>query len=262
MTAFVFHADQLAQCFAAWRKSTLIGGLQSLALACCLSVLSACSSAPKMPSEGLPTELGASSAQGDGGLLGGLKSLKDKALETVGLKAPPESDAKPKVPDNMLPDRRLSWRVHASTSLNITETGESLAVVLRFYQLKAPDAFLATPMDAFSDPTKEKQALGEDLIAVREVMMVPGRHHETIERMPRTIGHVGVVAMFRQPAASRWRYAFDANRAELTGIRLGVHACALSVQQGQPVGVSADEARQVSVRCPANPYRPDPKRVD
>lgn len=224
--------------------------------------LSGCSSAPKAPIDSIPTELPSSAAPAEEGFLGGLKSLKDKALETVGLKEPPESVAKPKVPDSMLPDRRLSWRVHASTSLNITESGESLAVVLRFYQLKSPDAFLAAPMDAFADPTKEKQALGEDLMAVREVLMVPGRHHETIERMPRTSSHVGVVAMFRQPASGRWRYAFEANRAELTGLRLGVHACALSVQQGQPVGVSADEARQVSVRCPANPYRPEPKRVD
>lgn len=227
-----------------------------------LAGLSGCGSAPKPPMDSIPTELPSSVTPAEGGFLGGLKFLKDKALETVGLKEPPESVAKPNGPDSMLPDRRLSWRVHASTSLNITESGESLAVVLRFYQLKSPDAFLAAPMDAFADPTKEKQALGEDLIAVREVLMVPGRHHETIERMPRTSGHVGVVAMFRQPAAGRWRYAFEANRAELTGLRLGVHACALSVQQGQPVGISADEARQVSVRCPANPYRPDPKRVD
>lgn len=227
-----------------------------LAVGLLSSALVACGSTPKVPELPLPDGASADGASKEGGLLNGLGSIAGKALEVVGLKKPEAEQDESKVPLAQLPDRRIRWRVHASSSLNVTESGDSLAVVTRYYQLKSPEAFLNAPAAVFGNPDTEREALGDDLVSVREVMLVPGRQHDVFERVPRNIGYVGVVALFRQPANGRWRHAFDATRAELSGINLGVHACALSVQQGRPLDLSADEARRVTVRCPAMPYRP------
>lgn len=171
-----------------------------------------------------------------------LSSAADKALEVTGLK-------KPEVPDSALPDRRLPWRVHASTSLNVTPQGQPLALLVRIYRLRNVDAFLQMPFSSFGDASLEKAALGDELVSVREVQLVPGQVHESLDKLPRDIGHVGIVALYRQPAQGRWRYAFKAAEAEISGLRLGAHACALSVQAGTPVGVSRETARSAAVAC-------------
>jgi type VI secretion system protein VasD len=60
---------------------------------------------------------------------------------------------------------------------------------------------------------------------------------------------VAVVAMFRSPASARWRFVFETNAAAITGITLGVHACALSVAQGEPVSATPESLRLAGVRC-------------
>ena len=198
------------------------------------TILTACASpqlsadAPTAPSEGLMSMLG---------------SAADKVLESTGLK-------KPAVPDSALPDRRITWRVHASTSLNVTTQGQPLALLVRIYRLRNVDAFLQVPLSSFGDAALEKAALGDEVVSVREVQLVPGQVHESIDKLPRDIGHVGIVALYRQPAHGRWRYAFKAADAEVGGLRLGAHACALSVQNGTPVGVSRETARSAAVACP------------
>lgn len=200
------------------------------------TVLASCAS-PQLPTD-------ASGAPGapNGGLMSMLGSAADKVMESTGLK-------KPEVPDSALPDRRISWRVHASTSLNVTPQGQPLALLVRIYRLRNVDAFLQMPLSSFGDAALEKAALGDEVVSVREVQLVPGQVHESIDKLPRDIGHVGIVALYRQPAHGRWRYAFKAADAELGGLRLGAHACALSVQSGTPVGVSRETARSAAVAC-------------
>lgn len=178
-----------------------------------------------------------------GGASGWLEKAGDKALELTGLK-------KPELPDSALPDRRITWRLHASSSLNTLPDGQSLALLVRIYRLRSPDGFLQAPADAFGDPSREKELLGDDLISVREVQLVPGQRHETTDKLPRDIGHVGVVALFHHPAVGRWRYAFPTARSELTGLDIGLHACAMTVHGGQPVGVSLERVRTAAVSCP------------
>jgi type VI secretion system protein VasD len=185
---------------------------------------------------------------GQGGVLGLLASATDKALELAGVKAP----AKPAelAPESALPDRRIRWRLHASGSLNVTDSGQPLALITRVYKLRGPDSFLQAPMAVFGDPAREKQALGDDLVSVREVQLLPGQHHEFTEKVPRDVPYIGIVGLYRRAVTGRWRYAFKAAEAELQGLSLGAHACALSVQTGSPVGPSAWNARSVAVGCP------------
>lgn len=201
-------------------------------LASSMLMLSGCSSMPA-PVEG----------PSSGGVGGWLEKAGDKALELTGLK-------KPELPDSALPDRRITWRLHASPSLNTLPDGQSLALLVRVYRLRSPDSFLQAPADTFGDASREKELLGDDLISVREVQLVPGQRHETTDKLPRDIGHVGIVALFHHPAAGRWRYAFPTASSELTGIDIGVHACAMTVHGGIPMGVSSERVRTAAVSCP------------
>lgn len=214
------------------RTSTAIGA----SFASLLLALSGCGSVPsRVEAPTTPS----------GGMSGWLEKAGDKALELTGLK-------KPELPDSALPDRRITWRMHASTSLNTLPDGQSLALLVRVYRLRAPDSFLQVPADTFGDAAREKELLGDDLISVREVQLVPGQRHEATDKLPRDIGHVGIVALFHHPAAGRWRYAFQSAPAELTGIDIGMHACAMTVHSGQPVGLSSERVRSAAVSCPGS----------
>ena len=235
----------------AWLIRALASAFTAVALMACGQVQQ-----PKvtdLPIDGIDLDAqSGAAATNDQGVLGSLSAMASKAMEAMGLKDKPVQADESTLPAQQLPDRRIRWRVHASPALNVSDAGDSLAVVTRFYRLKSPEAFLSAPREAFNTPQAEQDALGDDLISVREVLLVPGRQHDLTERLPRDVGFVGVIALFHSPAAGRWRHAFDTRRAELTGIHLGAHACALSVHAGRPVDMSTDEARRASVRCPAS----------
>jgi len=184
-----------------------------------------------------------------GGFMDTLGAMKDKALETIGLKKP-EAPVMPEVPDSVLPDWKIQWKVYASESLNVDEQGRPLAVLTRIYKLKSPDAFLNAPPEVFGDPAKEKEALADDLISVRELQLIPGQRHESLDKVTRQARYIGIVALFRKPSARHWRYAFSSPAAAKSGLNIGVHACAMSVQAGEPIGQALSIVRSVAVPCP------------
>lgn len=184
--------------------------LRTALLSVLLALLAGCASSPKEA------------------LLDGLGIVKDKALESVGLK-------KAEVPESAKPERTLAWTLQADEQLNRGRSGPALSVVTRLYKLRSPDALLKAPMETFGNPALERARLGDDLIEVREIPLVPGQVVSFKEKTHRDVRHVAVVALFHSPAAGRWRYAFATEDAERTGIALGAHACSLTVGQGRPV---------------------------
>jgi type VI secretion system protein VasD len=184
---------------------------------------------------------GCASSDAGGGLV-------DKSLEALGLKKPelPGGLTAPPLPQL---DKKVVLRIHAGEQLNTGTNGRSLSVVVRIYRLKEPATFLRAPYDAFRTPAAEKEAFGTDLAEVREVVLTPGQKSETVETMARSAPFLGVVALFRAPAQGRWRFAFDANSAEKTGVTLGVHGCALSVATGEPVDTPPEALRLAGVVC-------------
>jgi type VI secretion system protein VasD len=173
---------------------------------------------------------------------GGMGGVANAALEATGLRSPAA------VPDQQKPPRNIALRLHAAEKLNVDASGQSLALVMRIYKLRQSAGFERAPYAVFLDPAAEKQALGADLLEVKEVTLVPGQHYEVDEKVSREAGYVGVVALFRSPAPQRWRAAFAADQAERQGVTVGLHACALSVGAG--AGAQAAETRMLSsVRC-------------
>jgi type VI secretion system protein VasD len=52
------------------------------------------------------------------------------------------------------------------------------------------------------------------------------------EKVTREAQAFGVVALFRDPALQRWKFAFDPAKSEKSGIMIGLHNCAMTVTSG------------------------------
>lgn len=152
---------------------------------------------------------------------------------------------------------RVALRIHAGEVLNTDRQGRSLSVVARIYHLRDATAFLQAPYEAFQQPALDKAAaFSADVIHIREVVLTPGQRHEVTESTEPGVGVIGVVALFRTPAESRWRFAFEARASAETGITLGAHACALSVTQGSAISASEELRRVAGSRCVARSGAP------
>ncbi|MDC8756002.1 type VI secretion system lipoprotein TssJ [Janthinobacterium fluminis] len=161
---------------------------------------------------------------------GAAGSLAGAALELVGIRKPVE------VPDAQKPPRHVAIKLYAGANLNSDAGGQPLALVARIYKLRQTAAFEQAPYDSFLSAQRERELLGADLLEVKEVLLVPGQRYEVLEKVSKEASFIGIVALFRAPAAQRWRLAFGAAEAEQSGITVGVNACALSVGAGSAGG--------------------------
>lgn len=179
-----------------------------------------------------------------------LGDLTKSLFESTGLKKP-EAPKPPEVPqaEALRLPRKVALRVHAGPELNHDGNRQPLSLVLRIYKLKNTSAFLQAPYEAFAAPGRDKDALGDDVIEMRELTLVPGQRYEADEKVPRDAAAMGVVALFNAPAPQRWKFAFDASAAERTGLVLGAHGCALTVTRGKPMGTVVDAERLGGIHC-------------
>lgn len=203
------------------RRSAFLSLLRILALPLLAAVLAGCAS---------------------GG--GGVGKAFNRTLESVGLR---EIDH-----DERAGIRTLPLRLYAGDNLNAGNGDRALATVVRIYHLRGIQRFEQAPFDAFMDEAREQAALGSELVQAREVVLTPGMRQQFDERLSAETTHVAVVALFRAPASSRWRFAFDARHGDVErdGITVGLHACALS--SGSPAlasSVPGDAASLVAARC-------------
>ena len=157
-----------------------------------------------------------------------LGSAASAALQLAGI-------GKPDVPDSQKPPRNLGITLFAAQNLNAATDNKPLALVVRLYVLKDPTSFQQASFDTFTDPAKEKSALGGDLLGVREVTLIPGQRYSATEKVSREAQAFGIVALFRDPAMQRWKFAFDPAKSEKSGIMVGLHNCAMTVTSGSVI---------------------------
>jgi type VI secretion system protein VasD len=153
-------------------------------------------------------------------------SLAGAAMEAAGLRKP----APP--PETLQQPRKVALRLHAAKRLNVDGRGQSLALLVRVYTLRQRTAFDQAPYAAFLSAQAEREALGTDLIEVKEFTLVPGQQLELGDKLARDAGWLGIVALFHTPGRDGWRLAFAAPDAEQAGVTVGLHACAMSVGSG------------------------------
>jgi type VI secretion system protein VasD len=154
-----------------------------------------------------------------------LGAAANAALQASGL-------GKPELPDAQKPPRNVALTLYAAPNLNAANDKRPLALVVRLYALKDPTSFQQAPFDAFTDVGKEKSTLGGDLLSVREVTLIPGQRYVVTEKVSREAQALGIVALFRDPAMQRWKFAFDPAKSEKSGIMVGLHNCAMTVTNG------------------------------
>ena len=147
---------------------------------------------------------------------GGIKQAFGKTLQAVGLS------------DLATRERSVPLWLYAGENLNAGRDDRALSLVVRVYQLRDIGRFEEATFDVFLDQQRERDVLGDDLIGVTEILLAPGQRHEVLERLPVDGRHLGVVALFRTPAPTRWRFAFDTGEAADDGITVGLHACAMT----------------------------------
>jgi type VI secretion system protein VasD len=137
--------------------------------------------------------------------------------------------------DGSDPNKRtkdLSIKVFGGNQLNTTQDGQSLSLVVKVYILRSPERLASLTYPQIISTESEKEALGEELVSVREITVIPGKSYDLVLKVPGEANTIGVVGMFRAPYGSRWKLAFDAKRSFDTGIVIGAHACALTASQG------------------------------
>ena len=143
----------------------------------------------------------------------------------------------------------VAMKIHAGERLNAGSNGQAHSLVLRIYTLRSPERLKALAYARLSTPEGEREALGEDLMAVRELVLLPGKPYELTLKVAGEASAIGVTGLFRAPYADRWRLAFDARKSADSGIVVGAHACALTASAGTLLTDSGPAASLVGVQC-------------
>lgn len=145
----------------------------------------------------------------------------------------------------------LPIRIFAGDQLNLTSNGKSLSLVIKIYVLRSSERLKTLTYPQITSTESEKEALGEELISVREIILLPGKSYDAVLKVPGDATTIGVVGMFRAPYASRWKLAFDSKQSFDTGITIGAHPCALSASKGALVTeISSESVRSlVGIQC-------------
>lgn len=147
------------------------------------------------------------------------------------------------------PGSRIALRLHAGPLLNADTRGQSLSVVVRIFELRDKEAFLRAPYEDFQKAV-DASGFSRDVVRMREVVLTPGKAYEALEAVAADAPFVAVAALFRAPAAQRWRFVFETRAASRTGITLGAHGCALSVSAGNPIDTAPETLRLAGAVCP------------
>jgi type VI secretion system protein VasD len=172
-------------------------------------------------------------------------SIAGAALQIAGAQKPPE------LPDAQKPPRNVAIKLHAAQNLNAGKAVQPMALATRIYKLRQTAGFQQMNFNAFLNAQTERELLGNDLLEVKEVMLIPGQRYAVVEKVTREAYFIGVVALFQAPAEQRWRLSFAAADAEKAGITVGLHACAMSVGAGAVATTAVNETGKplTAVRC-------------
>lgn len=150
-------------------------------------------------------------------------------------------------------NRDMNVRLYAGDQLNLSSSGKPLSLVVKIYVLRANEKFKGMTYPQITSGEQEREVLGEELISVREIVLLPGKSYDITLKVPGDATTIGVVGMFRTPYQARWKLAFDNKLSFDNGITVGAHACAFSASKGALVAdISPETVRSlVGVQCNA-----------
>lgn len=105
-------------------------------------------------------------------------------------------------------------------------------MVVRVYQLRDAKEFRKLTFDTLASGRPESEFLGNELLAMTDLMLVPGTEMVATEPMADNVKNFGIVAFFRKPDSHYWRYLFDAETVRKEGLNFRAQDCYLV-----PVGI-------------------------
>lgn len=100
----------------------------------------------------------------------------------------------------------------ADAELNRDTSARPLSVVLYVYQLRDRQAFARLTFEDFLSGKTDAELLGDDLIGKTEHVMLPGGKTSLQSSLVGDANYIGLVAMYRMPAAQQWRYLIPAEQ--------------------------------------------------
>ncbi|MBU2447864.1 MAG: type VI secretion system lipoprotein TssJ [Gammaproteobacteria bacterium] len=128
--------------------------------------------------------------------------------------------------------RDLNLRIDTGNQLNLTSAGKPLSLVAKIYVLRAADKYKDMTYQQIAAGETDKETLGEELVSVKEVVLLPGKSYDIKLKVPGDATTIGVAGMFRAPYQNRWKLAFDNKLSFDNGITIGAHACAFNATKG------------------------------
>ena len=143
-------------------------------------------------------------------------------------------------------------RITTDKSLNTIKGGQSLSLVVRIYQLRSAQSFEVMTYKQANASDAGKAALGDDLVSMSEVTLLPGKSYELPQTAPGEVTAIGVIGLFHAPAVNRWRLSFDARASSSAGIRIGVHACSLTKAEGTLTSSFATQSASIAAKTQCN----------
>lgn len=146
----------------------------------------------------------------------------------------------------------IGLQIQADKTLNTDAAKHAYSIVIRIYHLKQSSAFQHAFYDVFMDTQAEKASLGSDITEVREITLVPGQTYIDTEKIDPSTDYIGIVSLFQNPAADRWKLTFPTKNLYKTGIGLALHACSITVTAGTPLEVDSKNYKNLTLPTKCN----------
>lgn len=133
--------------------------------------------------------------------------------------------------------KKFTVKSEADANLNRDTGGKSLSVVVRVYQLRDAKEFQKLTFDTLASGRPESELLGNELLSMSDLILVPGTETSAAEPLVDNAKHVGIVAFFRKPDSHYWRYLFDAETVRKEGLSFRAQDCYLVPVGIKPVAI-------------------------
>lgn len=121
---------------------------------------------------------------------------------------------------NTVVDPRTRLRIEPAININPDSRDRPSPLVLRVYQLAARNAFQNS--DFFNLYDHGSRTLDQDLIAVEEIVVRPGKVHKHSLRLNRQTRYIGIMAAFRDIENAQWRLVTEADPQDYDKIEIRI----------------------------------------
>ena len=130
----------------------------------------------------------------------------------------------------------LRFIVEADDLINPNTANVASPVVLRIYELKQLNAFMAASLFELLDT--DTTVLGQDLVAKREIEIKPGETLKFDRSTPIETHYIGVIAGFRTLEVAKWRASIEIKpeRSALIVVKLTAQTVTIDPKEDKTFG--------------------------